>query len=116
METLRINSLTDDLSDVEDVYVDMDDKISAIIEEAGDGQVNFSANLTSVIETFDATEFTVEADYGQYSDSTSFVLSTYKLPTLDTTLLVDSVNENMNETLRVIECDFTGRFPTLLNF
>lgn len=105
-------------SDVEDVYVDMDDKISAIIEEAGDGQVNFSANLTSVIETFDATEFTVEADYGQYSDSTSFVLSTYKLPTLDTTLLVDSVNENMNETLRVIECDFTeaGYKPKELDF
>ena len=100
------------LSDVEAVYVDMDDQIAASIQEAGDGRVNFSANLTSVIESFDATEFTVEADYGQYSDSTSFILSTYKLPVLETTLLVDEVNENMNETLRFIDCAINGKFST----
>ena len=90
----------------------MDDQIAATIEEAEDGRVNFSANLTSVIESFDATEFTVEADYGQYSDSTSFILSTYKLPVLETTLLVDEVNENMNETLRFIDCAINGKFLT----
>ena len=90
----------------------MDDQITATIEEAGDGRVNFSANLTSVIESFDATEFTVEADYGQYSDSTSFILSTYKLPVLETTLLVDEVNENMNETVRFIDCAINGKFLT----
>lgn len=92
--------------DVEDVYVDMDDQISASIEEDGDGRVTFNANLTSVLEAFDGTEFTVEADYGAYSDSTSFLLSAYKLPVLETTLNIDSVNENMkmNETVRLIDC------------
>ena len=69
----------------------------------------FNANLTAVTEDFDGTEFTVEADYGAYSDSTSFMLSAYKLPVLETTLLVDSVNENMNDTLRFIECSLNGK-------
>ena len=98
-----------DFSDVEDVYVDMNDQIEATIDEAGDGRVMFNANLTAVTEEFDGTEFTVEADYGAYSDSTSFMLSAYKLPVLETTLLVDSVNENMNDTLRFIECSLNGK-------
>ena len=87
----------------------MNDQIEATIDEAGDGRVMFNANLTAVTEEFDGTEFTVEADYGAYSDSTSFMLSAYKLPVLETTLLVDSVNENMNDTLRFIECNLIGK-------
>lgn len=89
----------------------MDDQISASIEEDGDGRVTFNANLTSVLEAFDGTEFTVEADYGAYSDSTSFLLSAYKLPVLETTLNIDSVNENMkmNETVRLIDCAINGK-------
>lgn len=90
--------------DVEAVYIEMDDQINATIDEDGDGRITFNANLTSVIDAFDGTEFTVEADYGAYSDSTSFILSAYKLPDIETTLLVDSVNENMNETYRFIDC------------
>merc|ERR1712176_173157 len=105
-------------SDVEDVYVDMDDQLSATIDEDGDGRVIFSANLTSVHEDFDGTEFTVEADYGAYSDSTSFILSAYKLPVLETTLLADSVNENMNETVRLIDCTLNeaGYKPKEMDF
>jgi hypothetical protein len=105
-------------SDVEDVYVDMDDQLSATIDEADDGRVIFNANLTSVHEDFDGTEFTVEADYGAYSDSTSFVLSAYKLPVLETTLLVDSVNENMNDTVRLIDCTLNeaGYKPKEMDF
>ena len=87
----------------------MDDQLSATIDEAGDGRVIFNANLTSVHEDFDGTEFTVEADYGAYSDSTSFILSAYKLPVLETTLLIDSVNENFNETVRLIDCSLYGK-------
>ena len=90
----------------------MDDQLSATIDEAGDGRVIFNANLTSVHEDFDGTEFTVEADYGAYSDSTSFILSAYKLPVLETTLLVDSLNENMNETVRLIDCTLIGKWFT----
>ena len=92
----------------------MDDQISASIEEDGDGRVTFNANLTSVLEAFDGTEFTVEADYGAYSDSTSFLLSAYKLPVLETTLNIDSVNENMkmNETVRLIDCAINGKWST----
>jgi len=92
---------------VEDVYVDMNDQFEATIDEAtivGDGRVIFNANLTAVHEDFDGTMFTVDAHYGAYSDSTSFILSVYKLPVLETTLLVDNVNESMNETLRFIDC------------
>ena len=87
----------------------MDDQLSATIDEDGDGRVIFNANLTSVNADFDGTEFTVEADYGAYSDSTSFILSAYKLHVLETTLLVDSVNENMNETVRLIDCTLNGK-------
>ena len=90
----------------------MDDQLSATIDEAGDGRVIFNANLTSVHEDFDGTEFTVEAFYGAYSDSTSFILSAYKLPVLETTLLIDSVNENMNETIRLIDCWLNGKLFT----
>jgi len=105
-------------ADVDSVYVDMDDQIAANIAEDGDGRVTFNANLTSVIESFDGTEFTVEADYGAYSDSTSFILSAYKLPVLETTLLETSVNENMNETLRFISCDINeaGYKPKEMDF
>ena len=89
----------------------MNDQFEATIEEAGDGRVIFSANLTSVIESFDGTEFSIEADYEQYSGSTSFILSTYKLPVLETTLLVDNVNESMNETIRFIDCAIKGKVP-----
>ena len=99
------------LSDVEAVYVDINDQFEATIVEAGDGRVNFSANLTSVIESFDATEFTVEADYGEFSSSKSFIVSTYKLPVLETTLLVTNLNENMNETIRFIDCAIKGKVP-----
>jgi len=105
-------------ADVTGVYVDMNDQIEATIDEAGDGRVMFNANLTAVTEEFDGTEFTVEADYGAYSDSTSFMLSAYKLPVLETTLLVDSVNENMNDTLRFIECSLNeaGYKPKEMEF
>ena len=87
----------------------MDDQLSATIDEAGDGRVIFNANLTSVHEDFDGTEFTVEAVYGAYSDSTSFILSAYLLPVLETTLLIDSVNGNTNETFRLIDCTLNGK-------
>jgi len=105
-------------ADVTGVYVDINDQIEATIDEAGDGRVMFNANLTAVTEDFDGTEFTVEADYGAYSDSTSFMLSAYKLPVLETNLLVDSVNENMNDTLRFIECSLNeaGYKPKEMDF
>jgi len=90
--------------DVEDIYAAMNGQISASIEDAGLGRVIFNANLTSVVEDFDGTEFTVEADYGQFSDSTSFFLSAYKLPVLETTLLETSINENMSNTTKLIDC------------
>jgi len=93
-------------SDVEDIYRLIDGQIAASIEDDGTGSATFSANLTSVSQEFDATEFTVEADLGQFSDSTSFLLSAYKLPVIEATLLEDTVNENLgvNDTVKLIEC------------
>lgn len=91
--------------DAEDIYQSMDSAISADVNSSDlSGRATFSLNLAEISTMYDATEFIIDADYGAYSDTTSFHLHTFKTPVISAELLADTINENMTNDTELIQC------------